>query len=314
MKVFQSCILFVVVTVFSLSVFSQTNPSPRAVNFFEDFGTTGFSTLPSGFAAWNGLNGGSVNSQTDAASSSPSGNATVASRTAVETTGGSYGYAPTGSNDGSFYIQTSSNATNGVNQLALGVNTSSCVSPNSVVLRYETSLVSSNPRTVGIVSQYRVGTSGAWTTIVGVSFNSTITPTSYSIATELPAAVLGQPNVQIRWASWRGTEAGNSSGADIDSVGVTCETVTASSANVGGRVQDINGKGLAKVSVKISGSELSEPIYAVTNPFGYFNFEVPVGRTYVVSIQSKQYHFTNPTQIISVNDNVTELNFVANEK
>jgi len=312
MKIYQSCILFVISTVFSLSAFSQTNPSPRAVNFFEDFGTAGFSTLPAGFAGWNGLNGGTIDSQSDAASSIPSGNAIITSRTTTTTTGGSYGYALAG--DASFYIQTSGNNGDGTNQLALGVNTSGCVTPNSVVLRYETSLVSSTPRTVGIVSQYRVGASGAWTTVVGVSFNSSSTPTAYSIASELPPAVLNQPNVQIRWASWRGTEAGNSSGADIDSVGVTCESVTASSANVGGRVQNTDGNGLAKVLVKISGGRLSEPIFVMTNPFGYFNFEVPVGQAYIVAVQSKQYGFSNPIQVVSVNDNVTDLSFVANEK
>lgn len=181
-------------------------------------------------------------------------------------------------------------------------------------MRYETSLVNSNSKTIGILSQYRVGTSGAWTTIVGVSFNSSTTPTAYSLASELPAAVLGQPNVQIRWATWRGTESGNSSGADIDSVGVTCELVTASSANVGGRVVNGSGNGLAGVSVKISGGELSEPVYVVTNPFGYFNFEVPAGQTYIVTVQSKQYHFANPSQIVSVTDNVADLSFIANEK
>lgn len=314
MKIYQSCILLVFLAVFSLSAFSQTNPSPRAINFFEDFGTAGFSTLPPGFASWNGLDGGNINSQSAAAASVPTGNATLASRTTTTPNGGSYGYAPPGSNDGSLYIQTSGNAAEGVNQLVLGVNTSGCAAPNSVVLRYETSLVNSTARTIGVLSQYRVGTSGAWTTIVGVSFNSNTTPTAYSLASELPSAVLGQPNVQIRWATWRGTESGNSSGADIDSVGVTCELVTAAPANVGGRVLSGSGNGLAGVSVKISGGELSEPVYAVTNPFGYFNFEVPAGQTYVVAVQSKQYHFANPVQVVSVTDNVTELNFIANEK
>lgn len=314
MKIIKLSGLFCALVFFSSQLFSQINPPPRAINFTENFGTTGFTTLPSGFAAWNGLNGNSLDTQAEAESSVPTGNATVGSRATTTGTGGSYGYGPTGMMDASFYIQTSGNNGDGANQLALGVNISGCVSPSSVVLRYDTALVNSNPRTVGVVSQYRLGTTGAWTTIFPVSFNSASSQIAYSVASELPPAVLNQPNVQIRWATWRGSDAGNSSGADIDNVSVNCEIITATPATVGGRVTDKNGNGLSNVRVKISGVELSEPVFALTNPFGYFNFEVQSGQTYAVTVSSKSHTFSNPTRLINVNDNVSDLNFIADER
>jgi hypothetical protein len=49
---------------------------------------------------------------------------------------------------------------------------------------------------------------------------------------------------------------------------------------------------------------------AMTNFFGYYHFEsVLAGRTYIVNAASKSYSF-NP-QVITVNENLNGLNFVA---
>lgn len=91
-------------------------------------------------------------------------------------------------------------------------------------------------------------------------------------------------------------------------------TVTAAPATVSGRVVNNTGNGLSKIQVKIVGGELSQPLFVVTNPFGYFNFEVPSGQTYIVTVNSKSYTFSNPSQVISVNENVSDLNFAADER
>jgi hypothetical protein len=50
----------------------------------------------------------------------------------------------------------------------------------------------------------------------------------------------------------------------------------------------------------------------LTNPFGYFRFDdVESGQAYVVGVRSKRYQFANPTQIVSVEDNVTGIIFYA---
>lgn len=110
----------------------------------------------------------------------------------------------------------------------------------------------------------------------------------------------------------------NATGADdglgIDNFSLTASTALAASATVAGRVTDANGNGISRVYVKVSGGELSEPISLITNPFGYFNFEVPSGQTYFVTVGSKSHTFANPTQVITVNDNVSNLNFTAEER
>ena len=108
--------------------------------------------------------------------------------------------------------------------------------------------------------------------------------------------------------------AGADDGLSIDNFSLTAAAPTAAPASVGGRILDANGNGISRVQVKISGGELSEPLYALTSPFGYFNFEVPVGQTYVITINSKSYTFSNPTRVINVNDNVTDLSFTADSR
>ena len=49
---------------------------------------------------------------------------------------------------------------------------------------------------------------------------------------------------------------------------------------------------------------------ARTSPFGYYRFdEVEVGATYTINVVHKQYQFT--PQVISVNEDIQELNFIA---
>ena len=44
--------------------------------------------------------------------------------------------------------------------------------------------------------------------------------------------------------------------------------------------------------------------------FGYYNFdEIEVGQTVVVSVNSKQFQFA--PQILTVNDNLTDIDFIA---
>lgn len=101
---------------------------------------------------------------------------------------------------------------------------------------------------------------------------------------------------------------------NVDDVSITGLTTTAAPAQVSGRVLDSNGNGISRAQVKVSGGDLDDPVYATTNPFGYFNFEVSAGQTYLVTVNSKSYTFSNPTQVISVNDNVDGLNFIADER
>ncbi len=212
---------------------AQSNPTPRAVPFTEDFGAAGSTTAPTGFAAWNGVSGGATNSQALAEASSPTGNATISSAVPV-TTGGSYYFAVSG--DARLGVVQSSNATNGANQWALAINTTG---QNNLILTYNVIYQNAATRTLGVVTQYRVGNTGAWTTLPAVTGNpyivsggvvGTVTP----VSVPLPAAIENQAEVQIRWATWRGTESGASAAYALDDVAIVTGGATTGACCNGG--------------------------------------------------------------------------------
>ncbi|HSW46181.1 MAG TPA: endonuclease [Phycisphaerae bacterium] len=204
------------------SAMAQTNPAPQALPVIQNWGSSSFSTMPDGFAAWNGLNGGTVDTQYKAEVSAPSGNATLFTAAPVNGgTGGCYGYAV--SSNARFAILTSGSSPNGVNQLAMAIDTTG---RTNITLSYDMINVIANTRLVGAVTQFRVGTSGGWTTIGGTGnpytqsggTPETVTPVTLT----LPSVAENKPVVQIRWAVWRQSGAlGNSSGFGVDNILVT---------------------------------------------------------------------------------------------
>ncbi len=87
---------------------------------------------------------------------------------------------------------------------------------------------------------------------------------------------------------------------------------TASNAEISGRVTNSADGGLANVRVTISGGSLAHPVSVLTNGFGYYAFsEVPAGETYVIEVSSKAYTFSQPAQVVSVNSNLADINFIS---
>lgn len=86
---------------------------------------------------------------------------------------------------------------------------------------------------------------------------------------------------------------------------------TAASVNVGGRVRTATGRGIQNAIITLSlqnGSMRS----ARSSTFGYFRFgDVMVGETYILNISTKRYTFSQPTIVISVLDEISDLEFVA---
>lgn len=86
---------------------------------------------------------------------------------------------------------------------------------------------------------------------------------------------------------------------------------TAANAVVSGRVTTSEGNGIRNVIVTLSGPN-GAPRSVQTGAFGYFAFaDVPVGSTYVLTVVSKRFSFTQSSQIVPVNDDVADLAFVA---
>lgn len=208
----------------SFSVWSQTHPLPRSLPYTESFGTTSFSTLPPGWAVWNGINGSTITSLSAAEASVPTGDAVLTAVSGVQTGGGAYGLSTSG--NARLYIHTSSNATNGACQPALAIST---LGWTSVTLQYDLEIVAANPRTVGMVAQVRVGSTGSWTSLSGSGNPFSQAGGSAGLAVTaslaLPGFALNQPLVELRWAVWRGTETGSSSGIAVDNLSLTGTSV-----------------------------------------------------------------------------------------
>lgn len=87
---------------------------------------------------------------------------------------------------------------------------------------------------------------------------------------------------------------------------------TAANAGLSGRVVTADGRGIRNVVVTISGGNLSEPKIARTGSFGYYGLEgLEVGETYIVTVQSKRFTFAEQSRVISLQDNFTDADFVA---
>ncbi len=84
---------------------------------------------------------------------------------------------------------------------------------------------------------------------------------------------------------------------------------TAANAAVSGRVRTPNGRGLHNAFVTLTDAQGVQRT-ARTSSFGYFAFnDVAVGETYVADVRSKRFQFSS--QVVSVVDNITDLNFTA---
>lgn len=86
---------------------------------------------------------------------------------------------------------------------------------------------------------------------------------------------------------------------------------TAAQVSVSGRVTAANGIGIANVRVTMT-NQSGESVATNTNSFGNFSFmQVQAGEIYVLTVSSRRYQFSVPTQVLSVGDNVNNLIFIA---
>lgn len=198
--------------------FAQTNPTAQALPYSQNFGTTTFTSMPAGMAAWNTF-GSNLTTQAAAEASVPGANATIAAQTASTTTGGVFGYAVT--SNARAYIQQSGNATNGTNQIVAAINTGAGVT--SVSVSYQLELINGGAATqdYGHALQYRAGTTGAWTTVTGsaMTFGAVTTYTASTLSYVI-SGLTASTDYQIRWIVWRPTGSGASKGIGIDNISI----------------------------------------------------------------------------------------------
>jgi hypothetical protein len=86
---------------------------------------------------------------------------------------------------------------------------------------------------------------------------------------------------------------------------------TAALVSIGGRVLTADGRGIKNLMVTLTDSSGGSRS-VVTGSFGYYRFsEVQVGEIYLLTVQAKKYVFGSPSQVVSVQEELTSLDFIA---
>jgi uncharacterized repeat protein (TIGR01451 family) len=104
---------------------------------------------------------------------------------------------------------------------------------------------------------------------------------------------------------------GNNTAAPVTTM-VTVRA-TAATVAVSGRVMTASGGGITRVRVTLTDSQ-GNVRTAFTTSNGEYRFDdVEVGATYILTATGKHYTFSQPMQVLSINDETDGINFVANE-
>jgi hypothetical protein len=86
---------------------------------------------------------------------------------------------------------------------------------------------------------------------------------------------------------------------------------TAAAVSVGGRILSASGRGISGATVTLFAADGMRR-RALTGAFGYYRFDdIPAGQTVVVSVSSKRFSFAEPSRAVNVGDELTDLNFTA---
>ncbi len=102
----------------------------------------------------------------------------------------------------------------------------------------------------------------------------------------------------------------NAAGGDASDIGAyELQAPTAANVSVSGKVLTADGRGLQNAIVTMTDSNGNSRTFR-TGSFGYFRFDdIEIGQTYVFQVVSKRFTFA--PQVITINEELTELNFTA---
>jgi hypothetical protein len=129
---------------------------------------------------------------------------------------------------------------------------------------------------------------------------------------DLGTAYAGQ-TIRIRFRTFVTTSLQGPGQVEIDNVQFLSPSMvpTAANVSVGGRVFDSGTSGMSKVAVTLTNaSGNSQTVY--TNSFGHYKFdEVPVGQTYILTVNHRKYLFPDSPRVVAVEDNLTNVDFQA---
>lgn len=110
----------------------------------------------------------------------------------------------------------------------------------------------------------------------------------------------------VDFATYPNATGGN--GADIGAVELQ-NAPTAASATIGGRVLTESGRGIRNVWITLTDS--SGNVRTATTTFGYYRFaDVAAGETYIITAFGKLHTFSQPSQVLNINGDLTDINFI----
>ena len=202
--------------------------------------------------------------------------------------------------------------------LVIHINTTIGCVGKAVNVKYNIRDIDDSSRNAAtqVVTQYRLGGTGNYTSINGSYVTDATTgPNQATLVTArnvtLPHGAFNQPKVDIRIITTNSPLADEWIG--IDDIKVDCIHPTSATAYVGGRVVDASGRGISKAQVTILNTQDNARTTVSTNAFGYYSFgELDIGNFYMVTVGSKSYSFKNNLQMFQLFEDMTEVNFVAN--
>lgn len=106
--------------------------------------------------------------------------------------------------------------------------------------------------------------------------------------------------------------AGNSSSGGGFSIAPGFWPGEASGYSITGRVLASAGRGITNATVSLTGGPLAVPLVVRTTRYGGFDFEgIQPGYTYTITVTARRFGFAQPSQMITVNDNVTGIIFTS---
>jgi hypothetical protein len=86
---------------------------------------------------------------------------------------------------------------------------------------------------------------------------------------------------------------------------------TAATVDLTGRVLSADGRGIGYVRMTLTSTDGSIR-EAMTNPFGYYRFlGLESGQVYIVTVNSKNFVFSEPSRVIFMADAVNNFDFIA---
>lgn len=102
-------------------------------------------------------------------------------------------------------------------------------------------------------------------------------------------------------------------GGDNSDIGaVESQIPTAAYVALSGRILTTSGMGIRNATVTVSGGSLPASVVVQTGSFGYYRIEgLTAGETYVVSVATKRYWVDVPVRLVTMTDDVTAFDFVA---